>query len=63
MNLLRIVAGAGLFAVSSWLSTFVAESTGMSEPISYMTIGGILCFAGGMLFYSGVRGSDSCCRC
>ena len=63
MNLLRIIVGAGLFSVSSWLSPFIAESTGMSESISFLTIGGILCFAGGMLFYSGVRGSDSCCRC
>ncbi len=55
MDIIRMVSGVGLFAASSWLSPFIAEALNIPEAISFLTVGGILSFAGGIIFYSGVR--------
>ena len=55
MRVIRMMAGLSLFLVSSWASPYLADVLGMPEEISFLTIGGVLSFAGGMLFYSGVR--------
>ena len=59
MNVIRMASGAGLFLASSWLSPFLSDVLGIPETISFLTVGGILAFFGGMLFYSGVRPSTS----
>ncbi len=55
MNFIRMIIGAGLFLASSWLSPYLSDVLGIPETLSFLTIGGILAFFGGMLFYSGVR--------
>lgn len=60
MNIARIVAGAGLFLLSSWLSPYISDVLGMDGGISFLTVGGILAFLGGMVFYSGVRDWQQC---
>ena len=57
MNVIRMAIGAGLFLASSWLSPYLSEVLGIPESISFLTVGGILAFAGGIVFYSGVRPS------
>ena len=57
--MIRMVVGAGLFLVSAWISPYISEVLGIPEAISFLTIGGILSFLGGMVFYSGVKA----CRC
>ena len=61
VNLFRLIIGAGLFASSLWISPFIAESTGASDSLSFLMVGGILSFLGGMVFYSGVKASKCCC--
>ena len=60
MRLIRMIAGVALFLVSSWVSPYMADILGIPEEISFLMVGGILSFAGGILFYSGVRGSTYC---
>ena len=55
MDILRMVVGIVLFAASSWLSPFISESFGIPESLTFLSVGGILSFAGGIIFYSGVR--------
>ena len=57
MNVIRMAIGAGLFLASSWLSPYLSGVLGIPESISFLTVGGILAFAGGIVFYSGVRPS------
>jgi len=59
MNFIRLIAGAGLFLASSWVSPYLSEVMGIPESLSFLTIGGILAFMGGIVFYSGVRPSTS----
>lgn len=59
MNFIRMILGVGLFLASSWLSPYLSDVLGIPETLSFLTIGGILAFFGGMLFYSGVRPSTS----
>lgn len=59
MNFIRMAIGAGLFLASSWLSPFLSDVLGIPETISFLTVGGILAFMGGIVFYSGVRPSTS----
>ena len=51
----RILMGAGMFLLSSWISLYVSDVLGIDGGISFLTVGGVLSFFGGMLFYSGVR--------
>ena len=55
MDIIRMIIGIILFAASSWLSPYISESLGIPESIAFLTVGGILSFAGGILFYSGVK--------
>ncbi|MBE6522553.1 MAG: hypothetical protein E7Z62_05445 [Thermoplasmata archaeon] len=55
MDIVRMVVGIVLFAASSWLSPFISESLGIPETLAFLTVGGILSFAGGIIFYAGVR--------
>ncbi|MBE6522069.1 MAG: hypothetical protein E7Z62_02930 [Thermoplasmata archaeon] len=55
MDILRMAVGVILFAASSWLSPFISESFGIPETLAFLSVGGILSFAGGIIFYSGVR--------
>ena len=55
MRLIRIVLGAGMFLASSWLSSYICDVLGIDDGLSFLTVGGVLAFFGGMLFYSGVR--------
>ena len=57
MNIIRMIAGIGLFLASSWISPYLSEVLGIPETLSFLTIGGILAFMGGIVFYSGVRPS------
>ena len=57
MNIIRMAIGAGLFLASSWLSPYLSDVLGIPETISFLTVGGILAFMGGIVFYSGVRQS------
>jgi len=59
MNMLRIVIGISLFLISSWISPFIGEVLGIPESVSFLTVGGVLAFMGGIVFYSGVKA----CRC
>ena len=55
MRPVRMIAGVALFLVSSWVSPYMADILGIPEEISFLMVGGILSFAGGILFYSGVK--------
>ena len=55
MNVLRIALGAGMFLASSWIAPYISDVLGIDEGVSFLTVGGILAFFGGMVFYSGVR--------
>ena len=57
MNVIRMAVGVGLFLASSWLSPYLSDMLGIPESLSFLTVGGILAFAGGIVFYSGVRPS------
>ena len=61
MNFIRIAAGVGLFLASSWVSPYLSDVLGIPESISFLTVGGILAFMGGIVFYSGVRPSTQFC--
>ena len=55
MDIVRMVIGVSLFLVSSWVSPYISEVLGIPEAISFLTVGGILSFMGGIVFYSGVK--------
>jgi len=55
MNVLRMAVGVALFLVSSWISPYIGEVLGIPESIAFLTVGGMLAFMGGMIFYSGVK--------
>ena len=55
MKVIRMAIGVGLFLASSWISPYISDVLGIDEGISFLTVGGILAFLGGMVFYSGVR--------
>ena len=57
MNVIRVIVGAGLFLASSWLSPYLGDVLGVPESLSFPVVGGLLAFAGGIVFYSGVRQS------
>ena len=59
MDIIRMVIGIVLFLVSSWVSPYISDVLGIPETISFLTVGGILAFMGGIIFYSGVKS----CRC
>ena len=59
MDIIRMVIGIVLFLVSSWVSPYISDVLGILETISFLTVGGILAFMGGIIFYSGVKA----CRC
>ena len=55
MNIIRMAIGVGLFLASSWLSPYISDVLGIDEGISFLTVGGVLAFFGGIVFYSGVK--------
>jgi|GEM_PF-704397 len=55
MRIIRIVLGTGMFLASSWLSSYICDVLGIDEGLSFLTVGGVLAFFGGMLFYSGIQ--------
>ena len=55
MNFVRIAVGAGMFLLSSWISMYISDVLEIDEGLSFLTVGGVLAFFGGMVFYSGVR--------
>ena len=55
MNILRMAIGAGMFLASAWISPYISDVLGIDQGISFLTVGGILAFFGGMVFYSGVK--------
>ncbi len=55
MNVLRMASGIALFLASSWISPYIAEVLGVPESISFLAVGGVMAFMGGIVFYSGVR--------
>ena len=59
MRILRMMAGISMFASSVWLGPLVSETFGTSEIFGFVTVGGLLAFMGGALFYSGVRTRQS----
>ena len=59
MDIFRMIVGVALFLISSWASPYLSDILGIPETISFLTVGGILAFMGGIIFYSGVKA----CRC
>ncbi|MDY4580895.1 MAG: hypothetical protein SPC89_05580 [Candidatus Methanarcanum hacksteinii] len=57
MRIIRMMLGIAAFAASSWISAYLSDVLDIPEEIAFISIGGILAFLGGMLFYSGVRSS------
>ena len=55
MKIIRVVIGIALFFASSWISAYLSDVLAIPEDIAFLSIGGILAFAGGIVFYSGVR--------
>ena len=55
MNVIRMVAGIALFLASSWISPYITDVLGIPESITFLTVGGVLAFMGGIIFYSGVK--------
>ncbi len=55
MNVIRMFLGILLFLLSSWISPFISDVLGLDHGISFLAVGGVLAFLGGMLFYSGVK--------
>ena len=50
MDIIRMVVGIALFLVSSWVSPYISDVLGIPETISFLTVGGILAFMGGIIF-------------
>jgi len=44
-----------MFLLSSWISMYISNVLEIDEGLSFLTVGGVLAFFGGMVFYSGVR--------
>ena len=55
MNVIRMFLGILLFLLSSWISPFISDVLGLDQGISFLAVGGVLAFLGGMIFYSGVK--------
>lgn len=55
MKPIRVIIGLALFAASSWISAYLSDVLSIPEDIAFLSIGGMLAFAGGIVFYSGVR--------
>ena len=55
MKPIRVIIGLALFVASSWISAYLSDVLSIPENIAFLSIGGILAFAGGIVFYSGVR--------
>jgi len=56
MRIARMAAGISLFGASAWLSPMIAELFGVSHVVGFITVGGLMAFFGGALFFSGVKG-------
>ena len=50
----RMIAGAVLFAASSMAAAYVSDVLGLDSGLSYLAVGGVIAFFGGMLFHSGM---------
>ncbi len=55
MNIIRITIGLIILIVSAWGIPLLSDVMGISATLSFATFGSIMCFAGGILFHSGVR--------
>lgn len=51
----RFLAGISLFAASGWLSPMISDLLGISQIVGFITVGGLMAFAAGALFWSGVK--------
>ena len=52
----RMLGGISLFAGSGWLSPMVSNLLGISQVIGFVTVGGLMAFIAGAMFWSGVKG-------
>ena len=55
MKILRMVAGISLFCSTVWLSPMVSEIFGFSQIFGFVTVGGLMAFVAGAIFWSGVE--------
>lgn len=55
MKPFRMMAGISIFGASAWLTPMVSEMLGTSEVFGFVTVGGLLAFLAGAVFYSGVK--------
>ena len=55
MKPVRVIIGLALFAASSWISAYLSDVLSIPEDVAFLSIEGMLAFAGGIVFYSGVR--------
>ncbi|MBR1974042.1 MAG: hypothetical protein IKA33_05170 [Candidatus Methanomethylophilaceae archaeon] len=55
MRPMRMLGGISLFAASGWLSPMASDLLGMSQIVGFITVGGLIAFIAGAMFWSGVK--------
>ena len=50
----RFLAGTSIFAASVWLSPLISDLLGTSQVFGFVTVGGLMAFIGGAVFWSGL---------
>ena len=56
MRIPRLIAGISLLGASAWLAPVLADSLGSDQVWGPVTVLGLICFAAGFIFRSGLRG-------
>lgn len=55
MKILRLAGGVSIYGASAWIAPMIADLFNISQIVGFVTVGGLMAFVGGMVFYSGVR--------
>ena len=55
MRIMRMIAGISMFGASAWLAPMISEAFRLSQIFGFVTVGGLMAFIGGAIFYSEVR--------
>lgn len=55
MNPYKVALGILLLVISVWMVPYVSDLLGVEGSLSYLAVGSVPAFVGGMVFHSGVR--------
>lgn len=55
MRIVRMISGITMLTASAWMGPALSNILDVSEVFGYVSVGSLLAFIGGIIFYSGLR--------